>query len=245
MSQYAFKKYNSHRLHCTYKYIRSLRNPSILSSTSVYSLPDYQTSLYIQLCSFITKSFNIIIHICLLTSRLSDFTVHTNMIVHYEILQYYLHICLLISRLSDFTVHTNMLVNYEIIYYYPPHLFIYFQTIRLHCTYKYDRSLQNPSILSSTSVYSLPDYHTSLYIQICSFITKSFNIMLHICLLTSRLSDFTVHTNMFVHYEILQYYRPYLFNLFHISYFIVHTNMIVPYEFHSILSSTFVYSYYE
>ena len=124
-----FTHFQTIRLHCTYKYNRSLRNPSILSSTSVYSLPDYQTSLNIQICSFITKSCNIIIHIYVLTSRLSDFIIHINMFVHYEIIQYY-----------------------------PPHLFTHFQTIKLHCTYKYDRSLRNPSILFSTSVYSLPDY---------------------------------------------------------------------------------------
>ena len=142
------------KLHCTYKYVRSLRNPSILSLIFVYSLPDQHTSLYTQIYSFIMKSFNIIIYICLLSSRLSDFTIHTNMFVHYKILQYY-----------------------------PLHLFTLFQTIRLHCTYKYVHSLLNPSILFSIPVYSLPDYQTSLYIQICSFIIKSFNIILYIGLL--------------------------------------------------------------
>ena len=98
----------------------------------------------------------------------------------------------LLSSRPDFTVHTNTIVNYEISQYYPPLLFTHFQT-RLHCTYK-----------------------------IWLFITKSFNIILHICLLISKLSDFTVHTNMFVHYEILQYYPPHLFT--HIKNNVNHTD---------------------
>ena len=142
-----FALFQTIRIHCIYKYVRSLRNPSILSHTLVYSLPDYQTSLYIQMCSFITKSFNIILYICLFFPYQTSLYIQicSSITKFFNII---LFICLLSSSLSNFTVHTNMFVHYKILQYYPLH-FTLFQTIRLHCTYKYVRSLQNPSILSS------------------------------------------------------------------------------------------------
>ena len=162
------------RLHCIYKYVCLLRKPKYLSSTSVYSLPDYHTSLYIKMCLFIAKAFNIITHICLLSSRLLNFTIYQICSFIAKSFNIIIHFCSLSSRLSDFTVYTNMFVHYEILQYYPPHMFIFFHTIRLHYIYKYVHSLRKPSILSFTCVYS---HQTSLYIQICSLIIKFFNIL--------------------------------------------------------------------
>ena len=123
---YRFTLFHTIRLHCTYKYVRSLWIHSILSSTSVYFLSDCQTSLYIQICSFITKSF-IPPHL---------FTLFQTIILHctYK----YVHSLRTPSLLSSTS-------------------FTLFQTIKLHCTYKYARSLQNHSILLSMYVYSLPE----------------------------------------------------------------------------------------
>ena len=141
---------------------------------------------------FIVKSFNIIIHVCLLSSRLSNFTVHTHMFVHYEILQYY-----------------------------HPHMFTLFQTIRLHCIYKYVRLLRNSAILYSTSVYSLPDYQTSLYIQIrlliidhilqyyyspsvCSFSDYHTSLYIQIC---SLISNFNI--SIYLLFQIFRFHCIY------------------------------------
>ena len=42
---------------------------------------------------------------------------------------------------------TTMFIHYEILQYYPSHLFTIFHNIRLHCFYKYGRSLQTHSIV--------------------------------------------------------------------------------------------------
>ena len=108
-----------------------------------------------------------------------------------------------------------MFVYYEILQYYPQHLFTLFQTIRLHCIYKYVCSLSNSSILLFT-----------------------------ICLLSSRLSNFTVYTNIFADYQIIQYYcSPSVYSLpdYQNSLYIQICSLII--KFFNIFSPLFIYSF--